>query len=61
MQPKCNNIIRIKGLKLQLELGKKKNVNKEDHRPADHEASKWALCQDSKNECQNIMKEPVTP
>jgi hypothetical protein len=34
--------------------------HRENHWAGDCEANSWVLCQDLKNECRNIVEEPVT-
>jgi hypothetical protein len=60
--PECNNDIRDQGLKEQLCLGSKGNVNKvnTNHSAGGHQTSSRVFHQYLKNECQNIVEEPAT-
>jgi hypothetical protein len=60
VKPECINGIRNQGLKEQLRLRKERTSGMifwENHQAGDFEVNSQVFYQDSKNKCQNIVKE----
>jgi hypothetical protein len=57
---KCNKGPRLKGATTSEGGEDIRQDFRENHRAGDREANSRVFCQDSKNECQNIVEEPAT-